>query len=173
MNFLYSLLSVLLSLLLSTSLSAQMRANNLSYNSPSNPSAYSYNAPTTDGDELSKKELRSFQRSLARRADDLAEWDLELDDRQIAISGRHRRTGRHLNRNPLPPSLLSQEELFAWESRLDKLAERLINREASIQLRELGVDYKSDDKDHGKRSKACKEKKRLCKAECCKSKEKE
>ncbi len=175
MNSLYPPLSILLSLLLCVSLSAQTRSNLISDNTPANPSAYSYNAPSSQSDELSKKELRSFQRSLARRADDLADWDLELENREIALSSRNRGTSRQLNRNPLPPRLLSQEELFAWETRLDQLAKRLVNKEASVRLRESRVNFDYEDHDDYNQAhrNERKDKKRSCKEKCCKSKDKE
>ena len=142
MKILFYSLALLLSLVLSTNTFAQVTSSILPVTSAANPAAYGYDAQSTETkSKLSKRERQRFQRSLARRADDLADWDLQLDDREKALNGRTVRSSRRpLTRNPLPARLLGEDDLYAWESRLDRLADRLRSKDAIVQQRELRVD---------------------------------
>jgi len=143
MKLSFYVLSLLLSLTLFSNASAQLSSSLYPSTATANPSAYAYDAQPKSATraKLSKRERQRLQRSLARRADDLADWDIQLDDRERALNGRRTSTSRRpLSRNPLPARLLSEENLYAWESRLDKLAERLRSKDAIIQQRERRVD---------------------------------
>jgi len=102
---------------------------------------YGYDAPTetTAKRELSKRERQRFQRSLVRRGDELADWDLELENREMILNGRGARGRRALSRNPLPARLLKTEDLYAWETRLDRRAARLRSKDLLLQERERRV----------------------------------
>ncbi len=173
MKISYSSILVLACLLLSTNLSAQVTSSILPLTATANPAAYGYDAQTTTVEtKLSKRERQRFQRSLARRADDLADWDLELDDREKALNGRNTRNSRRpLTRNPLPARLLSQQDLFAWESRLDKLADRLRSKEAAIQQREARVQrHRRYERDRSDRRDRVRDDLSMCREQCCHSK---
>ena len=157
-------------LFFSTSLSAQITSSLVPMTATANPAAYGYDAQsTTVQTKLSKRERQRLQRSLARRADDLADWDIELDEREQALYGRNVRNSRRpLTRNPLPARLLSQQDLFAWESRLDKLADRLRSKEAGIRQREARIDrHRRFQRDHYDRRTELRDDIASCREQCC------
>jgi len=169
-------LGLLLSLSLCTATSAQLSSSLYPATAAANPSAYAYDAQprSTSSAKLSKRERQRLQRSLARRADDLADWDIQLDDRERALNGRRTSTSRRpLSRNPLPARLLSEENLYAWESRLDKLAERLRSKDAIIQQRERRVDRHrryANSRDRHDRYRDRRDDISTCRDTCCKPK---
>lgn len=134
----YTLILVFL-ISLNVDLHAQLTSSLVQRVSSSTYTDDTFDAPTVaiSQRELSKRERQRFQRSLVRRGDDLAQWDQELENRELKLNGRGARGSRALSRDPLPARLLNSEDLYAWETRLDKLAARLRTKDLLLQEREI------------------------------------
>lgn len=139
MKNLFYFLSLSLLLSLSADLHGQLTSSIAPVTTTGDATDYAYDAQTvkTPNRELSKRERQRFQRSLARRGDDLAQWDNELETREMALNGRGARGRVALSRNPLPARLLNSEDLYAWETRLDRRAQRLRAKDLLLQEREI------------------------------------
>lgn len=105
---------------------------NNTYASSNNTSRYGYDNTNT---VLSRRERIRLQARLENREESLANWEYDLNLRQAALDGRRFR-GNAPSRYRYTSRILTPQELYAWEARLDRLESRLIERERQIDRAE-------------------------------------
>jgi len=120
MKTLVYLLSLTLLFSLSIDLQAQLTSGIAPTFTTGDVTDYAYDATTEASAkrELSKRERQRFQRSLVRRGDDLADWDLESEHLDMALNGRGARGRRAISRTLTTATQLTKEAPHAWTARL-------------------------------------------------------